>query len=113
MLNQGFDYIFFHFWHYIFNVLDWYKGNCDFCIVEICHLILEYILHNCGYIIHHLNAHFLVYLFTYSFANDITFWGFLGGSVVKNSPSNVGDTEDTSLIPGSGKSPGEGNDNPL
>ena len=35
--------------------------------------------------------------------------GFPGGSVVKN-PVNAGDL---GLIPGSGRSPGEGNDNPL
>ena len=38
---------------------------------------------------------------------------FPGGSVVKNPPGNPGDTEDTDLIPGSGISPGEGNDKPL
>ena len=31
--------------------------------------------------------------------------------LVKNSPANVGDTRDMSLIPGSERSPGEGNDN--
>ena len=31
----------------------------------------------------------------------------------KESACNVGDTEDTGLIPGSGRSPGEGNDNLL
>ena len=36
--------------------------------------------------------------------------GFLGGSTVKNLPANAGDA---GSIPGSGKSPGEGNDNPL
>ena len=35
--------------------------------------------------------------------------GFPGGSVVKNPPANV----DVSLIPGSGRSPGERNSNPL
>ena len=33
-----------------------------------------------------------------------------GGSIVKNLPANA---EDTSLIPGSGTSPGEGNGNPF
>ena len=37
--------------------------------------------------------------------------GFSGGSVVKNLPSNAGDTGDTDLIPG--RSPGERNSNPL
>ena len=40
-------------------------------------------------------------------------WGFLGGSVVKNPPTNVGYTGDVDLIPGLGRSPGVGNGNPL
>ena len=35
-----------------------------------------------------------------------------GGSMVKNLPANTGDTGDSVLIPGSGRSPGEGNGNP-
>ena len=38
---------------------------------------------------------------------------FPGGSVVKNLPANEGDVRDTGLIPGSGRSPGVGNGNPL
>ena len=37
-------------------------------------------------------------------------WGFPGGSVVKNPPVNVGDAD---LISGLGRSPEEGNGNPL
>ena len=37
---------------------------------------------------------------------------FPGGSVVKNLPVNAGGTRDVGLIPGSGGSPGGGNDNP-
>ena len=33
--------------------------------------------------------------------------------VVKNLPANAGDAGDSGSIPGSGRSPGEGNDNPL
>ena len=33
--------------------------------------------------------------------------------VVKNLPSNAGDARDMGSIPGSGRSPGEGNGNPL
>ena len=33
--------------------------------------------------------------------------------VVKNPPANAGDSRDTGSIPGSGRSPGEGNGNPL
>ena len=36
--------------------------------------------------------------------------GFPGGSVIKNLPANAGDVI---LIPGLGRSPGEGNGNPL
>ena len=35
------------------------------------------------------------------------------GSVVKNPPANAGDTGDMDSIPGLGRSPGEGNGNPL
>ena len=36
--------------------------------------------------------------------------GFPGGSVVKSVPANAGDM---GSVPGSGRSPAEGNDNPL
>ena len=39
--------------------------------------------------------------------------GFPGGSVVKNPPANARDARDMGLIPGSGRSPGEGNGNSL
>ena len=39
--------------------------------------------------------------------------GFPGGSVVKNPPANSGDAGDLGSIPGSGRSPGEGNGDPL
>ena len=40
-------------------------------------------------------------------------WGFPGGSVVKKSTCNAGRTGDVDLIPGSGRSPGGGNGNPV
>ena len=39
-------------------------------------------------------------------------WDYLVAQLVKNSPSNAGDTRDTGSIPGLGKSLGEGNGNP-
>ena len=39
--------------------------------------------------------------------------GFPGGTVAKNLPIKAGDVKDMGLIPGSGRSPGEGNGNPL
>jgi len=38
--------------------------------------------------------------------------GFSGGLVVKNLPANAGDGRDMGSIPGSARSPGEGNGNP-
>ena len=37
--------------------------------------------------------------------------GFPGGSVVKNPPASAEDGRDAGSIPGSGRSPGEGNGN--
>ena len=39
--------------------------------------------------------------------------GFPGGAVVKNLPVSVGDARDMGWIPGLGRSPREGNGNPL
>ena len=43
----------------------------------------------------------------------ITIVGFPGGSVVRHLPANAEDTGDADLIPGSRRSPGEGNGNLL
>ena len=40
----------------------------------------------------------------------VFYWTFLGGSVVNNPPTNA---RDMGLMPGLGRSPGEGNRNPL
>ena len=39
--------------------------------------------------------------------------GLPGGSLAKNLPANAGDARDMGLIPGSGRSLGEGKGNPL
>ena len=39
--------------------------------------------------------------------------GFPCGSVVKNPPANAGDTGVLGSVPGLGRTPGEGNGNPL
>ena len=44
---------------------------------------------------------------------NIHIHGFPGGTVVKNLTANAGDARDSGLIPGSERSPGGGNDNPL
>ena len=38
---------------------------------------------------------------------------FPGGTMVKNLPASVGNARDAGSIPGSGRSPGGGNGNPL
>ena len=40
-------------------------------------------------------------------------WASQVARVVKNPPANTGDVRDGDLIPGSGRSPGEGSGNPL
>ena len=40
-------------------------------------------------------------------------WGFPGGAMVKNLSADAGNTRDVGSIPGLGRSPGEGNGNPL
>ena len=45
--------------------------------------------------------------------NTILSLSFPSGSVVKNLPANVGDARDMGLIPGSRRSPGVRNGNPL
>ena len=58
-------------------------------------------------------------MFSKYFSNDTVFFlsFFTRASqialVVKNLPANVGDIRDSGLIPGSGRSPGEGNGNLL
>ena len=55
---------------------------------------------------------FCVIYLTYMF-NTFIFMGFPGDTVVKNLLPIVGDIRDVGLIPGSGRSPGEGNGNAL
>ena len=43
----------------------------------------------------------------------MVFKGFPGSSVVKNPPANAGDLRDAGSVSGLGRSPGEGNGNPL
>ena len=45
--------------------------------------------------------------------NEILALGFSGGSVIKNPPANAGHIGDLGSIPGLGRSPREGNGNPL
>ena len=45
--------------------------------------------------------------------NESRWKGFPGGSVVKNPSANEGDARDVGLIPGSGRSSGGRNGNPL
>ena len=44
--------------------------------------------------------------------SSATYWGFLGGTEVKNPPANTGNAGDAGLIPGLGRFPRVGNGNP-
>ena len=48
-----------------------------------------------------------------TFTDYIPLWASLVVLVVKNQPANTGDIRDADLIPGLGRSPGEGKGNPL
>ena len=51
-------------------------------------------------------------VFSFSFLFNWRIIGFSNGSVGKESACNAGDARNAGLIPGSGRSPGEGNGNP-
>ena len=56
---------------------------------------------------------FLIFEITMYKINIRAFLVNAGGSAVKNLPDNAGDEGDTGLIPGFGRSPGEGNGHPV
>ena len=60
-----------------------------------------------------LGAGSVTYSCNLRFLDDTDNLGFPGGSLGKESTCNAGDTGDKGLIPGLGRSPGEGNGNPL
>ena len=69
---------------------------------------------------HQGRPHICVYTYIYIYIQNLIFycrlldiWASQVALVVKNPPANAGDIRDSSLIPGSGRSPGEGNGNPL
>ena len=81
---------------------------CSHFLPSICHEMME------------LDSMILVFLvLSFKIAFSLSSSGSLGPlyflplgcSVVKNLPANAGDAGDMSLIPGSGRSPGEGNGN--
>ena len=54
-----------------------------------------------------------MYIYIYTHVCVCVYEGFPGDSVVKNMPAKARDTGDIVSIPGSERSPGEGNGNPL
>ena len=88
---------------------DWFqirKGVCQSCALSPClfNLHAEYIMQNAG-----LDEAQSVMKIVRRNINNLRY-DFLGGSDGKASAYNVGNA---GLIPGSGRSPGEGNGNPL
>ena len=66
------------------------------------------------YVAHWVILHFfLPFTHTHTHTHTcIILWGSPGGSGVNNLPASAGETGDPDLIPGSGRSPEEGNSNP-
>ena len=62
----------------------------------------------------HFHQEAFEFLFTFCHLGGVNCKsGFPDGTSGKNPPANTGDVRDESLIPGTGRSPGEGNGNPL
>ena len=60
--------------------------------------------------------HIYIYIYIYSqiyIYIHIYVSASLVAQMIKNMPTSSGDTKDVNLIPGSGRCPREGNDNPL
>ena len=56
----------------------------------------------------------LIKIFVFCFWQEVEMdWGFPSGAVVNSLPDYAGGTRDSGSIPGLGRSPGEGNGNPL
>ena len=79
--------------------------NEEGVILTLCTFYVVLIVKQCEYIAYSKN-----FKFKRNLGCDFVKVGFPGGSVVKSLPANAGDADS---IPGSGRSPGEGNSNPL
>ena len=66
---------------------------------------VKYLLHNTKYSTHKYSCTLLQV--------QAKYLGFPGGASGEDTPASAGDERDTGLIPGSGRSPGGGHDNPL
>ena len=69
--------------------------------------------HREGWAGKHLSICLSAWLHTHMYSHLHNYRVSSGGSVVKNTPANAGNARDLGLIPGSGRSPGKGNGNPL
>ena len=86
------------------RILYYYLSRCTLNTVFIPLLLASEFLHARNYVFFSfLYPQYLVCIFVHTQV----------ALVVKNWPANAGDITDTGLIPGSGRSPGGGHDNPL
>ena len=46
-----------------FYILGWCKSNCSFALLNFAIWCWDAFLNKCGYVIHHVNEHFLLYVF--------------------------------------------------
>ena len=80
-----------------------YTRICLYTYVYVCVYIMHvYIIRVCVYIYTHICVH----THTHNWVSQVAL-------VLKDPPASAQDIEGTALIPGSGRSPGEGNGDPL
>ena len=99
-------------WQLDCGSLNWLQTLTSRRVREVC-AICTLLVYSSGLLQQEANAYMmLIYLYNkYLFCNSMLLTiGFPGGSVVQNPPANTGNVDS---IPGSGRSPGEGNGNPL
>ena len=111
-LHFIFHLVSFTLFSYTLNLMAIYKQNCkidEVCVSDLFSTSLSICV--LPTLTPGTQRHFSAsYFSTTNTAFVYGMWSFLGGSVVKNPSAKAGDM---GLIPGSGRSPGEENGNPL
>ena len=117
VLSTTINYLIFSFKSnvFFFNLLPtiFFNYQLYFCLSNNIHEYTGFMSWYSIFTHTHTHTHISIYVHVYiHFYMCLPYihMGFPGKSVVKNPPANVGDV---GLIPGLGRSPGEGNGNPL
>ena len=90
--------------HYTLPILHKILNSCP----QLFHFMLENLVNSTWTLVYLVCIAYIMHIYvTYTIL-----WGFLGDSLIKNLPTNAGDSESVGLIPESGRSPWEENGNP-